>query len=188
MVKVGFIVEGDSESIVISAPAFARFLNASGYELVHPVINAKGGGNLLPQHSEVFISQLQQAGAEKICVLTDLEDAPSVNAVRQRIAHNDIDIAFIAVKALEAWFLADTHAMRIWLRDDSFYEEFPEGTGTMPWERLREYGRQPGKKGTGNKVSFAKRMVAYYDFTLSGAAQHANCPSARELVEWFAAH
>ncbi|CDG15736.1 hypothetical protein [Xenorhabdus doucetiae] len=187
MVKVGFIVEGASESIIISSPNFKAFLYAHGYELVTPVVDAEGGGNLLPKYIESFIDRLQKAGAEKICILTDLEEANSPNEVRTRIAHDDIDICFIAVKALEAWFLADTEAMKIWLNEDAFFEEHPEATQGMPWERLRELGRQPGKRGPANKVSFAKKMVNYYGFKVDNAAQHPNCHSVRELTEYFEA-
>lgn len=48
MVKVGFIVEGDSEKIIIESYSFQQFLLNKGYELVRPVINAKGGGEFTP--------------------------------------------------------------------------------------------------------------------------------------------
>lgn len=42
MVKVGFIVEGDCEKIIIESPQFKQFLLSCGFELVTPVINAAG--------------------------------------------------------------------------------------------------------------------------------------------------
>ncbi|WP_339480311.1 hypothetical protein [Pseudomonas sp. RL_5y_Pfl2_73] len=39
MVKVGFIVEGDSEKIVIESADFKAFLQANDFELVNPVVN-----------------------------------------------------------------------------------------------------------------------------------------------------
>ncbi len=50
MVKVGFIVEGDTEKVIVESPAFSAWLTANGITLCHPVIDAKGGGNLLPQN------------------------------------------------------------------------------------------------------------------------------------------
>ncbi len=116
MVKVGFIVEGDTELIIVNSPAFIAFLHANDFELVTPVIDAKGGGNLLPKYVDNFVARLKNVGAERICILTDLEDAASVADVQARIAHQDVDISFIAVKAVEAWFLADSEAMKNGLR------------------------------------------------------------------------
>lgn len=186
MVKVGFIVEGDTESIIVNSPAFISFLREQGFELVAPVIDAKGGGNLLPKYVDNFVGRLQQAGAERICILTDLEDAVATHIVRARIAHQDVDISFIAVKAIEAWFLADSEAMRNWLKVPAFNELQPEATAAMPWDRLKEISKQLGTQGPGSsKTAFAKRMVTHHGFNISHAAQHPDCPSARELVEWF---
>lgn len=55
MVRIGFIVEGDSEKIVIESVKFREFLRLNGFELVTPVVNAKGGGNLLPQNIEAYL-------------------------------------------------------------------------------------------------------------------------------------
>lgn len=86
MVKIGFIVEGDTESIIVNSPAFIAFLRTNNFELVTPVIDAKGGGNLLPKYVDNFVARLRNVGAERICILTDLEDAASVADVRARIA------------------------------------------------------------------------------------------------------
>ncbi|WP_255557138.1 hypothetical protein [Sodalis sp. dw_96] len=44
MVKVGFIVEGDSERTIIESAIFKQFLKDHDFELVRPVIDAKEGG------------------------------------------------------------------------------------------------------------------------------------------------
>lgn len=186
MVKIGFIVEGSTESIIVNSPAFIAFLQNNGFELVTPVVDAKGGGNLLPKYVENFVGTLRQAGAEKICILTDLEDEASTDVVRARIAHEDVDISFIAIKAIEAWFLADSDAMKAWLNEAAFHEEHPEMTISKPWERLREIAQQLNKPGTGpSKTIFANKMVSRFGFDVSKAAAHPNCVSARELVDWF---
>lgn len=184
MVRIGFIVEGDSEKIVIESEKFREFLSLNGFELVTPVVNAKGGGNLLPQNIEAYLQTLQHKSIQQIMVLTDLEGEASVTDVRTRIAHTDISVIFVAIKALEAWFLSDTDAIRTWLGDTSYTELQPEQTAMMPWDRLKEISAQLGKRGPGNKVGFAKKMVRY-GFCVTRAAQHASCSSARELVDWF---
>lgn len=185
-IKVGFIVEGGSEKVIVESTQFRDFLDSNGYELVTPVIDAKGGGNLLPQNINVFIERLFQNEVEQIFVLSDLEDDDSVDVVRQRLTHESIKFSFIAVKALEAWYLADSSAMNKWLGCTDFNEEFPELTVNKPWERLKEVAVARGTRGTGrNKIAFAKSMAQRWGFSVEKAAQHSSCKSAAELVNYF---
>ena len=183
--KVGFIVEGGSEKVIVESTQFRDFLDGKGYELVTPVIDAKGGGNLLPQNIESFVARFDVEAVDHIFVLTDLENEPSVDAVRQRIKNESIQFSFVAVKALEAWYLADSAAMNSWLDDADFHEAQPEQTQTMPWDRLKEIATERGKRGPGQKISFAKKITKHHGFSLVHAAQHQNCPSATELVNYF---
>lgn len=186
MVKVGFIVEGATEKIIIESDKFKAFLNQNQYELVHPVIDAKGGGNLLPEHIEPFIETLENANADMIIVLTDLEDEESVEVVKARIQHAKIKMIFVAVKAIEAWFLADTNAMRRLLKNDDFVEEqFPEQTECKPFDRIKEIIREFNARGVGSKVILVKNIVKHYDFSIEHSAQHPNCPSAKVLIDYF---
>lgn len=183
--KIGFIVEGGSEKIIIESPQFRAFLNKHGCELVTPVIDAEGGGNLLPQNIEEFISRLEQKQVDAIYVLTDLEDELHIETVRKRVRHTKVTFAFIAVKALEAWYLADTDAMNTWLGTQDFYEPEPEKTVGKPWDRLKEIAAEKGKRGPGQKISFAKRITKYWHFAIEHAAKHEACPSAAELISHF---
>lgn len=181
MVRVGFIVEGDTEKIVIDSAAFKAWALDWGIEVCTPVIDAKGCGNLLPQNLGPLVHQLRAHQPDHIVILTDRDDAPDSATVRARIGTAHTNLIFVAVKALEAWFLADSHAMRHWL-GEPVDEPYPEATPGMPWDRLREIAVQRGKRGPGSsKSSFAKRMVRYYGFTLEQAAAHPRCPSAREF-------
>lgn len=181
MVNIGFIVEGGSEKIIIESQAFNSFLLENNYTLIQPVIDAQGGGNLLPDNIEVMIQTLKKNHAEKICVLTDLEEETSSQVVKDRLANDEVDEIFVAVKALEAWFLADTEAMRRWLKSDDFIELNPEDTTQMPWLRLKEVAKNNNANGPGSKIAFAKKIVRF-DFSITNAAAHDNCPSATELV------
>lgn len=188
MVKVGFIVEGESEKLVVESPMFQQWLHDHDCTLVTPVIDAKGGGNLLPQHIEPFIQRLSHAGVEQIVVLTDLEDEAHPDLVRQRVAHPRIQCIFVAVKALEAWFLADSQAMNAWLKIDDFHEPQPEATPDKPWERLKQIASEHGKRGPGaSKVAFTQKLLKHWGFSIARAAQHAACPSAKELADYFRA-
>lgn len=114
MVKVGFIVEGACEKIVIESAVFKDFLQRNDFELIEPVVDANGAGNLLPHNIEPFIGVLEANGAERLYILTDSDGLP-VESVKERINHAKITAYFIAVKAIEAWFLADTQAMKKFL-------------------------------------------------------------------------
>lgn len=183
--KVGFIVEGGSEKVVIESAQFKDFLNRNGYDLVTPVIDAEGGGNLLPNNIAEFISRLERAQVDDIYILTDLEDEPDINIVRERVAHQGVTFAFIAVKALEAWYLADTLALNSWLGMQGIFEAQPEQTVGKPWDRLKELADQHGKRGPGQKIAFAKRMTRHWNFSIENAAKHPDCPSALELVNYL---
>lgn len=179
MVKVGFIVEGDTEKVLVESDKFKQSLIDSNIELIRPVLNAKGGGNLLLENIDPMVLQLKQNQAEFIVILTDLEYEISEVLVRNRIVNQHTDLIFVAIKAIEAWFLADSNAMNKWLKIDNFYEELPEETPDLPWERLKEIAKELNKRGPGsNKLAFAKRMVKHYDFQFKQSALHANCSSA----------
>jgi hypothetical protein len=182
MVRVGFIVEGDSEKVLIESEGFKRWASEQGLEICQPVINAKGGGNLLPHHIEPMLAQLSQVAPQHIVVLTDLDNAPDVAAVKERITLKHTTLIFVAVKALEAWFLADTQAMCSWLRTPSFTESEPENTPGMPWDHLGAVAKLLGARGPGpNKVIFARNFCKLHGFQLPRAAMHPSCPSAREF-------
>lgn len=187
MVKIGFIVEGGSEKIIIESDAFKAWLGQLGVELVRPVIDAKGGGNLLPKNIEPMVQTLNNQGVDHIVILTDLEDDPSVQMVKDRIGNLHTDHIYIAIKAIEAWYLADTAAMNSWLKSTTFYEQQPQATINKPWDRIKEIAQEQGVPGPGaSKISFAKKMVKHHAFEVNNSAQHANCGSASEFVAGIA--
>ena len=186
MVKVGFIVEGACEKIVIESAVFKDFLQRNDFELIEPVVDANGAGNLLPHNIEPFIGVLEEKGAERLYILTDSDGFP-VEDVKERINHAKITTYFIAVKAIEAWFLADTQAMKKWLEiEDLAGEQCPEETPGLAWDRISESVKETGAaRGPGNKVGCAKKMIKYWEFSIENAATHRNCPSAKCVVAHF---
>ena len=180
MVKLGFIVEGDTEKILIESDRFKAFAKGNGIEVCAPVIDAKGGGNLLPQNIRPSVARLRMSNVDHIVILTDLETAPDAESVRTRIGSEHTNLVFIAVKAIEAWFLADTVALRQWLKIEDVFEASPEETPEMPWERLKALASEKGARGPGNsKPIFARNMCKHYGFDLAQAALHPACPSAK---------
>lgn len=68
MVKVGFIVEGDSEKVLIESAGFRRWAGSQSLEICSPVINAKGGGNLLPHHLKTMLAQFERSQPDHIVI------------------------------------------------------------------------------------------------------------------------
>ncbi len=180
MVRVGFIVEGDTEKILVESDRFKTFAKNNGIEVCSPVIDAKGGGNLLPHNIVPSVARLRMAHVDHIVILTDLETALDVQTVKERIKSEHTDLIFVAVKAIEAWFLADTDALRQWLKVADVFEVAPEATPGMPWDRLKALAANLGARGPGNsKPIFARNMCKKYGFDLAKAATHPSCPSAK---------
>jgi len=186
MVTVGFVVEGASEKQLIESELFRRLCEDCNLEVVDPVVDAAGGGNMCSRNIGAFIENLRaRANPNKVVVLADLDPetcAPCVQE-RKKIIGSQGDLVAIARKAMESWFLADTKAMRRWLGDNTFCEVAPETLTGMPWDRLKdlrdEKSRGPGK----NRLIFARKFIRDHRFDVRRAARHANCPSARYFVE-----
>ncbi len=193
MVRVGFIVEGESEKMLMESVSFRDWCSRIGIETVTPIINAGGGGGLLPEFFQNYEKRLSTNGRpDKIVVLTDREKAPTNAVVKKRILRVNemptggakkkkrIDYVFVSVKALEAWFLADDKAMSSWLKA-TFHEDFPERTAGMPWDRIREIAAHRNRGPGENHLSFAKTLINSHGFTIENAARHPHCPSVQEF-------
>ena len=187
MVTVGFVVEGPSDKWLIESELFTKWLREDcNLEVVRPVVDAKGNGNMLSHNIGGFVKNLRKArNPDKVVVLADLDPDGRVQCVQERkktIGSKDIDLVLIAKKALESWFLADTEAMRRWLGDDTFCEVAPETLTGMPWDRLKDLGRKKGIR-LKSKVAFSRQFIHDHRFDITRAAQHAQCPSARYFVK-----
>ena len=183
MVNIGFIVEGETEKILIESDNFKTWAAQNGIKICQPVLNARGGGNLLPQNIEPLVRRLQSKNPTHIVILTDLEHETSQKAVKSRIGTKYTQFIFISVKALEAWFLADSVALSSWLKKEVF-EDFPEKTLYLPRKRLHELENQ--HKPIPNyqilsKVLFTKQFIEKHKFDFERAANHPHCPSAKEF-------
>ena len=188
MVTVGFVVEGEAETLLVKSEVFRQWLREDcNLEVVDPVVDAAGNGNMHSRNIGVSIKSLRtRANPDKVVVLADLDPDERVPCVQERkkiIGSQGIDLVAIAKKAMESWFLADTEAMRRWSGDDTFYEVAPETLTGMPWNRLKELrderGRGPGRE----RLIFARKFIRDHGFDVRRAAQHTQCLSARYFVE-----
>lgn len=189
MVTVGFVVEGASDKKLVESQSFRDWLKQD-YQLqvIDHVIDVQGNGNLCSRNISLYVNLLKkQHNPDKIVVLADLDPekcAPCITKRKEIIGNDNIDLVIIARKAMESWFLADTEAMKSWTRQSRFFEEYPEKTPSMPWERLKEIGLQTIGRGTGSsKISFADKFINLHKFNVARAAEHPNCPSAKYFVE-----
>lgn len=181
MVKLGFIVEGDSEKILLESEHFRNYLRTHNIAFVEIIANAMGGGNLLPHRLPEYKQILKDHGATHFLILTDLETDPCVTETRNRIGHADDHTVIVCRKAIEAWYLADSSLLSKLLKR-KYHFEHPETTTDMPFVTLKDEMRAHSINGPGlSKVKFAKRMINS-GFSIVNAAKHDNCPSAKYFL------
>jgi hypothetical protein len=180
MVKVGFICEGETEKIIIESVDFKNILASNNLQLVK-TIDTTGNGNLLPKNITPFIEILKDDGAEKIFILTDLDKDLCITKTKERISAPETIIVVIAVKQIEAWFLADSSTLtKVFGKEFKF--DFPENENEAR-EKLKEIFLLETKRGIGDsKPKFAKRFIQE-GFSILHAASHPNCNSAKYLLD-----
>jgi hypothetical protein len=183
MVNVGFICEGDSDSVLFQSQTFYNFLHDLNIIRIN-VINAQGSGNLLPHNISGYLESLERQGSEKIVIVTDLDTEPCFTSRKEQIDARPEDTVIIAVKEIESWFLADSLSMRRLLRLQHFNFDLPEeeleAFDTINNLLVQHTGIGVGKSRSG-KLKLAKRMLDFgYDFHRS--AVHGNCSSAAYFV------
>jgi hypothetical protein len=191
MVKVGFIVEGDTEKQIIKSEMFAKLCSDLGVEMISSVFppHKKERGKDIFKNADkmtAFTNILYDMGADYIVCLRDLEDLPCITSAKDEIAIADEKISkVIVVKKIEAWFLADIVVMETFFGENyatQFPEvEFPELI-EKPDEKLKEISiATRDRRGIGDKLLFAKKLIKY-GFDLERAAMHPNCHSANYFI------
>lgn len=179
MVRIGFICEGETEKIIVESERFRKSIPYLNLEFVK-AIDATGNGNLLPQHITAFIQNLEREGAEKVLILTDLDEDQCITLTKARIDPEQKQIIVISIRQIEAWFLADSQALSSIFQTD-FHFDFPEAE-TSPRETLRELFIEHTGRGIGpSKPKFAKKMINN-GFDVFHAAKHENCSSAKYFL------
>jgi hypothetical protein len=181
VVTLGFIVEGGSEKIILESPAFREYMQKNGFAFIPDVIDIEGGGKLLPEHREESVQILKDKGATHILILADLEDAPCITSVIEKIAPGENQDVVISKKTLEAWYLADTAALHRFLGSTEYSCEYPESY--LPaLEEIKRVRLLINKQGVSNKKILARKMLKS-QFTIENAAAHQNCPSAKYFLQ-----
>lgn len=179
MVNLGFIVEGYTEKMVVRSENFLETLGQLQLNFID-VIDVEGGGNLLPETLEDSINLLMNRGADQIIIVTDLEDAPCITSVKSRIDSDSGCIVIVAVRAIEAWFLADTAAISTFIGRNYQCGE-PEDL-TNPFLFIKTEKLRLTNRGVNSKRLLCSRMLQS-GFSIQSAAAHPNCPSAKYFFE-----
>ncbi len=185
MVKVGFICEGETERIVISSPLVKEWLASIKIDRIDTVIDAEGNGNLLPHNLQKHTNTLLKLGANRIVILTDRERHPCITEVKNRISAPADHIIIVAVQQFESWFLADTIAMKGLLKEGQYICDSPESY-EVPFDEILTQLKARDLRGPGRisgKVTLAKWMLDYHNFSIARAAEHPNCPSAAYFIQ-----
>ena len=100
--KVGFIVEGYTERIILKSEDFQALLKLNELELVYEIIVAGSKDNLTQDKIENNVQILRENGAEVILVLRDLDDCLTITEARSKII-TDVNIEkVISVQAIES--------------------------------------------------------------------------------------
>jgi hypothetical protein len=179
MVKVGFICEGITKKLIIDSADFKNILATNNFQLINS-IDANGSGNLLPKYIGPFIESLKDDGAEKIFILTDLDKDLCITKTKERINAPETIIVVIAVKQIEAWFLADSITLSK-VFEKGFHFDFPENE-IIPRDKLREiFVKEIGRGFGDSKPKFAYNFIKN-GFSVLNAANHPNCDSAKYLL------
>jgi hypothetical protein len=178
--KLGFICEGKTEKKIVESENFQQLLTDLNHTCVPDIIDAKGNGNLLPKYLDSFSQRLKANEAEKIIIITDLDEDACITLTKERIAAKEDHIIIVSVKKIEAWFLADSNCMSS-ICGTEIQHEFPEEV-LNPFETIKEYLISHTSRGIGDKILLAAKMINN-NFSVANAAKHANCNSAKYLIQ-----
>jgi hypothetical protein len=180
---VGFIGEGESEVHLLRSNAFKEFLRDMNLSSVGE-FDACGRENLLNRTSRIedFFKIFGDLQAEKVFILSDLENDPCISNYKSRLYnYSSLKIALVAVKAIEAWLLSDSDTLSFLLKERFTFAD-PENTDTLPIIKLREIFIDRTGRGLGiRKPKIIDRFIRG-GFTIEKAAEHPNCNSAKYFI------
>lgn len=185
MVKVGFIVEGGAEKIILESEKFKKFLEKCNIQTLG-IFNAKGEGNFKVKSEKIvqFFKIFHDRKADHIVIWTDKEDDPCITCTLDSIYAFDQkkQINLISARALESWFLADSKALsRIFNKD--FHHDSPEIIHRKPFDEIKDlFIEYTGRGISKSRNRLANKMISN-GFSIKAAAQHPQCKSAKYFLD-----
>lgn len=182
MVRVAFLVEGQTEEILINHLVSIGWFEQFNITVVVNV-NVEGNGNFCSHNINKFIHQAKTFNPDKIVIFTDLECDPCIQSTKKRLGDCNSCITIVIRKAIESWFLADTSLMRRLTQNDAFYYEFPESTKCMPIDTIKEALKANAVRGTGpSKPRFINRVIKE-GFDIESIVKHPNLQSIKYFID-----
>ena len=184
MVKLGFILEGDTEKKIIRSQKFNEFLKKNNLEALPTLLPTKGkmGKDVFKNSAKIdsFVDILKEKGAEHIFVIRDLEDLECIVLAREEINSDKVH-KIVIEKTVESWFLADTSTLNKLFLSEEILIELPEKLKN-PFSKLKEISIEKTNRGTGDKLIFASKMLKN-GFSIEQASDHPNCDSAKYFIK-----
>ncbi len=179
MVKVGFIVDGETELTLFNSKKIKEQLGRDFNIQVVGVRKYSGGD--IERQTNCLITK----GAEKVIVLKDLEQLSDKEALLRQIQQKDTltndNILVVVKRMIEAWFLADTNALQN-INANINRIHNPENIQN-PYHKLKMILGQVNKHyKRKTKVQLADLFIDK-EFSFGNAAKHPQCHSVREFVD-----
>ncbi|GEM_PF-1112817 len=183
--KIGFIYDGETEEVIIKSDMFGNYLTSIGLRSV-------GMFKYKSKKLSIYSDKLIRKGAEKIVILTDMEQSLCFSEVFEKYGEenlNDYHKIIVAKRMGEAWLLADTDTLKNILRIGklrAFNENKNPESENNPHHKINELLSRHANR-TGNKkkaVKFtSKPLLAKkfldHGFTLQAAVDHPKCMSVQ---------
>jgi hypothetical protein len=179
MVKVAFICEDDAGKKIIESQKFGELLSTFNIERIPNIINAKGKGNLTEENIAGTVNIALENGADSIFLLVDMDNDKCMTLTKASLIQHPKCRIIVCKHAVEAWFLADKAALSALLKKNIIINE-PE-TPIIPFDTLNDLHKTAFKgRGVSKAILPAKLLRA--GFSITNAAAHPNCPSARYFI------
>ncbi len=169
-------MEGPSDKIFFESEQFRNYLKELTINFIPEVINANGNGNLLPKNINEFTESLIAKGATHIFIITDLDADKCVTLTKERIKPLAIHKCIVVKKDIEAWFLADSKTMSLFLGKQNFVCENPESI-INPFNEIHRLKMEYQSKGIGTHKIRLANMLVNLGLSFQNILKHNNATS-----------
>lgn len=180
MVNVAFICEDDAGKKIIESQKFKELLSSFNLELVLPVYNAKGKGNLIEENVLGLVNIAIENGATTIFLLVDMDADKCITLTKQSLIQHPQCNIIVCKKAVEAWFLADSETLSSLLKHNAFFENPEEPL--LPYESLNDLHKN-AFGGRGISKALLPTKLIREGFSITNASKHPNCLSAQYFIQ-----
>jgi hypothetical protein len=173
-VCIGIVVEGDTERRLFEK--YRSWFQTRGLEV--KVVQANGRPRLI-QEARSHLAVMRLKRCEYTFFLLDQDDdqcPPAVAALLQEVRREPDAIVCVVARELEAWFLADTHA--ILKATGQRFTGIPTDEIDRPAERLKELLYRSKHHKFLTKMEMMRAICPHFDFD---RAAQGNCSAGRFL-------